>query len=105
MALASPSRGLLGLMGQGGEGKAAVGETHPFGIVTENPVGDLDDIALMLADGLPAGFLDALLQNEPMDLRHIVSFAALLQDDNFYPQFKCGVSSRELFEDYLISSY
>jgi hypothetical protein len=89
-------------MGQGGEGKAAVGETHPFGIVAENPVGGLDDVALTLAYGLPAGFLDTLVQNEPVDLRHVVSFAALPQDDNFYPKFKCGGCSRKLFEDYLI---
>lgn len=65
-----PGCALLRLMWQAGERKAAVGKTHPFRIVAKHPVGGLDNGALVLGDGLPTGLLDAVHEDELMNLGH-----------------------------------
>src|SRR5208337_2747766 len=64
-------------MGQGSQSEAAVGEPHPLGIVAKHLVGRLDDVALVLRHRLPAGLFNAILDDELMNLGHIVTVADL----------------------------
>ena len=70
-------------MGQGGQGKPAVGKTHPFSIVGKHLVCCLDDISLCLLQRLTS-FLDALMHNDPVDLRHVPPLRSD-EDGNFIP--------------------
>jgi hypothetical protein len=56
--------------GQGRKCEAAVGEANPLGVVTEDLVRRLDDLAFMLRYGLPSGFRYAMQQNELMHVGH-----------------------------------
>ena len=59
-------------MRQAGQGETAVGEAHPLGVVAESTwYAASITMPFVLGDGLPARFLDAMLQDELMNLGHV----------------------------------
>jgi hypothetical protein len=57
-------------MWQAGERKTGVGKAHFLGVVGEHPVGRLDHKPVVLADSLPARFLNAVVNDQAVNLRH-----------------------------------
>jgi hypothetical protein len=70
VALALPYQIGLRLMRQACQRKTAVGEAHPLGVVGKHLVGRFNHLPFVLGRGLPARFLNAILQDELMDLGH-----------------------------------
>ena len=87
---------MLRLVGQGREGEAAVGEANLLGVVAEDLVRRLDDLAFVLRHGLPSGFLYAMQQNELMHVGHNRTVTVVVHTVNV------GVWWRKLVEEYLI---
>jgi hypothetical protein len=53
------------------EGEPAVGEPHALGIVRQDLIGCLNHHAFVFGNGLTPRLLDALLENEFMNLCHV----------------------------------
>ena len=92
----APGRFGLGTMGEGCQGETGIGEADPFGVVAENLIGCLDHLALVFSQRLSARFLDAILDDELVNLGHVGTVTAGIDVGNF------GLGSRKLFEGYLI---
>ena len=63
-------------MGEGCQGKTGIREADLFGVVAENLIGCLDHLALVFGQRLSARFLDAILDDELVNLGHIGTVAA-----------------------------
>ena len=83
-------------MGKGCQGKAGIREADLFGVVAENLIGCLDHLALVFSQRLSARFLDAILDDELVNLGHVGTVTAGVDVG------KLGLGSRKLFEGYLI---
>jgi hypothetical protein len=57
-------------VGQAGESKAAVGEPHLLGVIGEHLVSSFYHHALVFGHRLSAGFFNAVLHDELMNLGH-----------------------------------
>ena len=71
-----------GAVGQTCQGEAGIGEADLLGVLAENLIGGLDHLALVLSQGLSACFLDAMLDDELVNLGHVgtmADWAAALQ--------------------------
>ena len=71
MAFTLPGRGTLRLMGEARQRKPAVGESHLFGIIAQDLISSLDYQAFVFGHGLATRFLDAILDDELVDLSHV----------------------------------
>ena len=70
MALAAPSLGGLGLVRQGRQGKARVGEPDLFCVFPQHLICSLHEHSLMLGNCLPPCFVDTAADDQVMDLGH-----------------------------------
>ena len=73
VAFPAPGDFCLWLVGQRGQGETGVGEPNLFGIIAEDLVCRFNYLPFVFGQRLSARFLNAILDNESVDLSHVAT--------------------------------
>src|SRR5690242_18210339 len=96
MTLPPPCRRFLRLVGQGCQGKAAVGEAHSLGIILQHLISSFYDLPLVFGVCRLADGIYPVVDDQLMHLSHELTVTSVFHRVNV------GVWWRKLFEEYLI---